>query len=88
MADLQAFNFAFKDMIKGAFPRYSPDTDFWLFFMVNIASGALAGAGSLLIVYPLDFARTRLATGALLRSAVACELEFALLSVEFLLYAA
>ena len=26
-----------------------------------MASGGLAGAGSLLIVYPLDFARTRLA---------------------------
>lgn len=30
------------------------------FFVVNLASGGLAGAGSLLIVYPLDFARTRL----------------------------
>lgn len=29
--------------------------------MRNSAAGGLAGAGSLLIVYPLDFARTRLA---------------------------
>ena len=36
-------------------------TDFWRFFATNMASGGLAGAGSLLIVYPLDFARTRLA---------------------------
>jgi hypothetical protein len=57
---LQAFNFAFKDTIKGLFPRYSSKTDFWRFFAVNLASGGLAGAGSLLIVYPLDFARTRL----------------------------
>ncbi|GAB4814144.1 hypothetical protein N2152v2_001190 [Parachlorella kessleri] len=57
----QAFNFAFKDTIKGLFPKYSPKTDFWRFFVVNLASGGLAGAGSLLIVYPLDFARTRLA---------------------------
>jgi len=28
---------------------------------VNMASGGAAGAGSLLFVYPLDFARTRLA---------------------------
>lgn len=28
---------------------------------MNMAAGGLAGAGSLLIVYPLDFARTRLA---------------------------
>jgi solute carrier family 25 (adenine nucleotide translocator) protein 4/5/6/31 len=57
----QAFNFAFKDTIKNLFPRYSPKTDFWKFFGTNMASGGLAGAGSLLIVYPLDFARTRLA---------------------------
>ncbi|RMZ56252.1 hypothetical protein APUTEX25_002442, partial [Auxenochlorella protothecoides] len=57
----QAFNFAFKDTIKGLFPRYSPKADFWKFFATNLASGGLAGAGSLLIVYPLDFARTRLA---------------------------
>jgi len=29
---------------------------------VNVASGGLAGAGSLCIVYPLDYARTRLAS--------------------------
>lgn len=57
----QAFNFAFKDTIKDLFPAYSPKTDFWPFFGVNMAAGGLAGAGSLLIVYPLDFARTRLA---------------------------
>lgn len=57
----QAFNFAFKDTIKGLFPKYSPKQDFWKFFATNLASGGLAGAGSLLIVYPLDFARTRLA---------------------------
>jgi len=58
----QAFNFAFKDTIKAMFPRYSPKTDFGMFFLVNMASGGLAGAGSLCIVYPLDYARTRLAS--------------------------
>merc|ERR1719265_1184296 len=58
----QAFNFAFKDTIKMMFPKYSSKTDFGKFFMVNMASGGLAGAGSLCIVYPLDFARTRLAS--------------------------
>merc|ERR1712086_450818 len=57
----QAFNFAFKDTIKEIFPSYSPKTEFAKFFAVNMASGGLAGASSLLIVYPLDFARTRLA---------------------------
>jgi len=58
----QAFNFAFKDTIKGLFPRYNSKTEFGKFFLVNMASGGLAGAGSLCIVYPLDYARTRLAS--------------------------
>jgi solute carrier family 25 (adenine nucleotide translocator) protein 4/5/6/31 len=58
----QAFNLAFKDSIKKMFPKYSPKTDFGKFFLVNLASGGLAAAGSLTIVYPLDYARTRLAS--------------------------
>ncbi|CAN0256097.1 unnamed protein product [Ectocarpus sp. 12 AP-2014] len=58
----QAFNFAFKDQIKALFPKVSPKDDFAKFFAINIASGGLAGAGSLCFVYPLDFARTRLAS--------------------------
>jgi len=58
----QAFNFAFKDTIKAMFPKYNSKTEFWKFFATNMASGGLAGAGSLTIVYPLDYARTRLAS--------------------------
>lgn len=58
----QAFNFAFKDTIKGFFPKVSPKESFATFFLINMASGGLAGAGSLTIVYPLDYARTRLAS--------------------------
>lgn len=58
----QAFNFAFKDSIKAAFPKVDKKKEFGKFFMINMASGGLAGAGSLLIVYPLDYARTRLAS--------------------------
>jgi solute carrier family 25 (adenine nucleotide translocator) protein 4/5/6/31 len=58
----QAFNFAFKDTIKACFPKYNSKTDFGMFFLTNMASGGLAGAGSLCIVYPLDYARTRLAS--------------------------
>ncbi|KAJ1675090.1 ADP/ATP carrier protein [Spiromyces aspiralis] len=57
----QALNFAFKDKYKAMFPKYNPNTDFWKFFGANMASGGLAGATSLLFVYPLDFARTRMA---------------------------
>jgi len=58
----QAFNFAFKDGIKAMFPKADKNTEFLKFFMINVASGGLAGAGSLCIVYPLDYARTRLAS--------------------------
>jgi len=58
----QAFNFAFKDTIKEMFPRADKNTEFLKFFAINMASGGLAGAGSLMIVYPLDYARTRLAS--------------------------
>jgi len=58
----QAFNFAFKDSIKKLFPKFDPKTEFGKFFLVQMASGGLAGAGSLCIVYPLDYARTRLAS--------------------------
>jgi solute carrier family 25 (adenine nucleotide translocator) protein 4/5/6/31 len=57
----QALNFAFKDTYKKIFCPYNPKTDFWKFFIGNLASGGAAGATSLMVVYPLDFARTRLA---------------------------
>jgi solute carrier family 25 (adenine nucleotide translocator) protein 4/5/6/31 len=56
----QALNFAFKDKYKALFVRHKPSENFWLFFIGNLASGGAAGATSLLFVYPLDFARTRL----------------------------
>jgi len=58
----QAFNLAFKDTIKAMFPKYNSKTQFWSFFAVQLASGGFAGAASLTIVYPLDYARTRLAS--------------------------
>jgi solute carrier family 25 (adenine nucleotide translocator) protein 4/5/6/31 len=58
----QALNFAFKDSIKRSFPRYEQKTQFWKAFGMNCFSGGLAGSLSLLVVYPLDFIRTRLAT--------------------------
>ncbi|KYQ92706.1 ADP/ATP translocase [Tieghemostelium lacteum] len=57
----QALNFAFKDKYKKFFVRHSPKENFTLFFVGNLLSGGAAGATSLLFVYPLDFARTRLA---------------------------
>jgi len=58
----QALNFAFKDKYKKIFlGGVDPKTQFWRHFAGNLASGGAAGATSLCFVYPLDFARTRLA---------------------------
>ncbi|EYB89899.1 hypothetical protein Y032_0226g2768 [Ancylostoma ceylanicum] len=58
----QALNFAFKDTYKKMFMEgLDKKKDFWKFFAGNLASGGAAGATSLCFVYPLDFARTRLA---------------------------
>merc|ERR1712225_135197 len=57
----QALNFAFKDYFKSLF-GYKKERDgygWWMFG--NLAAGGGAGASSLLFVYSLDFARTRLA---------------------------
>ncbi|XP_022227522.1 ADP,ATP carrier protein [Drosophila obscura] len=58
----QALNFAFKDVYKTVFlGGVDKHKQFWRHFMGNLASGGAAGATSLCFVYPLDFARTRLA---------------------------
>jgi len=57
----QALNFAFKDTFKEMFMKGVKKEEFWKFAAGNIAAGSSAGAASLCFVYPLDFARTRLA---------------------------
>jgi len=44
------------------FPKVDKKKEFYKSFVINMLSGGLAGAGSLSIVYPLDYARTRLAS--------------------------
>ncbi|XP_028599653.1 ADP/ATP translocase 4 [Podarcis muralis] len=57
----QALNFAFKDKYKQIFMAgVDKDKQFGRWFVSNLASGGAAGATSLCVVYPLDFARTRL----------------------------
>jgi len=56
----QALNFMFKDFYKQYLERPRSD-GFWPCLLGNMASGGAAGATSLTVVYPLDFARTRLA---------------------------
>uniref|UniRef100_A0A1J3D6S7 ADP/ATP translocase n=1 Tax=Noccaea caerulescens TaxID=107243 RepID=A0A1J3D6S7_NOCCA len=60
----QALNFAFRDYFKRMF-NFKKDKDgYWKWFAGNLASGGAAGASSLLFVYSLDYARTRLANDA------------------------
>jgi solute carrier family 25 (adenine nucleotide translocator) protein 4/5/6/31 len=58
----QALNFAFKGSVKKIAAFKSNKNDVYALKMAkNITAGGLAGTGSLLFVYHLDYARTRLA---------------------------
>ncbi|CCE65711.1 hypothetical protein TPHA_0M01360 [Tetrapisispora phaffii CBS 4417] len=59
----QALNFAFKDKIKALF-GFKKEEGYAKWFAGNLASGGAAGGLSLLFVYSLDYARTRLAADA------------------------
>jgi len=60
----QALNFAFKDYFKRLFNKSKDKDGYLMWFAGNLASGGAAGASSLLFVYSLDYARTRLANDA------------------------
>lgn len=49
-----------EDYFKSLF-GFRKSEGYWKWFAGNVASGAAAGASSLLFVYSLDYARTRLA---------------------------
>jgi solute carrier family 25 (adenine nucleotide translocator) protein 4/5/6/31 len=57
----QALNFAFKAEYKKMANKALPGKDFASRLLNNVTAGGAAGATSLLVVYPLDFARTRMA---------------------------
>jgi solute carrier family 25 (adenine nucleotide translocator) protein 4/5/6/31 len=60
----QALNLAFKEQIKMLFNVDIKRDGYWKWFAANMASGGVAGAMSLVFVYSLDYARTRLANDA------------------------
>ncbi|KAK2823899.1 hypothetical protein FQN49_007505 [Arthroderma sp. PD_2] len=60
----QALNFAFRDTYKSMFAFKKDRDGYWTWMAGNLASGGMAGATSLLFVYSLDYARTRLANDA------------------------
>jgi len=53
-----AFNLMFKDTIKMLFPNYNSKTDFGMFALTQVASGAFAGGITNTLVYPLIYVRT------------------------------
>ena len=56
----QALNFSFKDYFKRLFGKDKNRDGYWIWFAGNLASGGAAGSVSLMFVYSLDYARTRL----------------------------
>jgi solute carrier family 25 (adenine nucleotide translocator) protein 4/5/6/31 len=60
----QALNFAFVGTFKKMFNQSKEKDGYLMWFLANMASGGMAGASSLLFVYSLDYARTRLANDA------------------------
>jgi len=56
----QALNFSLKDYFKRMFARDKDRDGYFTWFLGNLASGGAAGSVSLLFVYSLDYARTRL----------------------------
>jgi len=59
----QALSFAFKDLFKGmiGLGGITAISNFWSFVFGNIAAAGAAGGTSMLLLYPFELARTRLA---------------------------
>lgn len=56
----QALSFSFKSVFAKRFKKYDKEKEKFKFLMTNMIVGGLAGASALLILYPMDFARTRM----------------------------
>ncbi|CAL9188101.1 unnamed protein product [Musa hybrid cultivar] len=61
----QAFNFAFKGYFRSLFGRSKEKDGYIKWLAGNVASGSAAGAMTSMLLYHLDYARTRLATDAI-----------------------
>ncbi|CAF1657129.1 unnamed protein product [Adineta ricciae] len=57
----QAMNFVCKERYENIFANYNPQINPYKFFLGNLFAGGMAGATGSLFLYPLEFARTRLA---------------------------
>lgn len=56
----QALNFSIKDSLQGIFGQTDKNRNPYKFVLKNLLAGGIAGSITSMIVYPLDFARTRL----------------------------
>jgi len=61
-APQQGSALAFNDFFKTVFPKKDKNTEFMGYLFNNLMAGGLGGATAMVICYPLDFARTRLAS--------------------------
>jgi solute carrier family 25 (adenine nucleotide translocator) protein 4/5/6/31 len=61
-APQQGSALAFNDFFKGLFPKRDKKTQFAEYFLYNLLAGGMGGGTAMVICYPLDFARTRLAS--------------------------
>eukprot|EP00008_Paramoeba_atlantica_P012417 CAMPEP_0201481314 /NCGR_PEP_ID=MMETSP0151_2-20130828/5570_1 /ASSEMBLY_ACC=CAM_ASM_000257 /TAXON_ID=200890 /ORGANISM="Paramoeba atlantica, Strain 621/1 / CCAP 1560/9" /LENGTH=305 /DNA_ID=CAMNT_0047863443 /DNA_START=99 /DNA_END=1016 /DNA_ORIENTATION=- len=61
-APQQGSALAFNDFFKNLFPKKDKNTEFWMYMANNLMAGGLGGAMAMVVCYPLDFARTRLAS--------------------------
>lgn len=57
----QALNFSIKDYLNRLFCPFQANKNPFKFFLGSLLAGGIAGSISMVFVYPLDFARTRLA---------------------------
>ena len=61
-APQQGSALAFNDFFKNLFPKYDKNEQFPQYFGANLLAGGLGGGTAMVICYPLDYARTRLAS--------------------------
>merc|ERR1711990_535843 len=61
-APQQGSALAFNDFFKNMFPKVNKNEEFVKFMTYNLLSGGMGGATAMVICYPMDFARTRLAS--------------------------
>ncbi len=62
---MNAFSLALKDVFKKVIKVKNPKQNKFKYLMASMLSGGLAGGCTISIVFPLDFARTKLSTDML-----------------------